>query len=238
MGCGVGAMTGGDRRVVAIRRYPVKSMGGEDLDEAVVDARGITGDRWFAVVDDGGGLASGKTSRRFRRRDEVFGFRARTAADGVVVGRDEEEWAVGDPALDEVLGVALGVPVAVRAEDATPHQDAGAISLVGTATLDWMTSRLGLDAARHRMRVNVVVSTDEPFEEETWVGGPIHLGEVTLAVDQPIVRCRMIDLAQDGAAATAPALQRLSRARSEPLVGIYADVVEPGSIQLGDVLRS
>lgn len=230
-------MTGGDRRVVAIRRYPVKSMGGEDLDEVVVDARGIVGDRWFAVVDDGGRLASGKTTRRFRRRDAVFEFAARTTADGVRVARGEQEWYVGDPDLDEMLAAAMGVPVAVRAEDTTPHQDAGAVSLVGTATLDWMATNLDLDASRHRIRVNVVVATEEPFEEETWVGSTVHLGEVAVSVVEPIVRCRMIDLAQDGVATPAPALQRLSSNRGHPLAGVYADVVDPGVLRRGDPVR-
>lgn len=235
-------MTGGERRVVGIRRYPVKSMGGEDLDEVVVDDRGLVGDRWFAVVDADGGLASGKTTRRFRRRDEVFGFRAWTTPDGVRVARattgaDDQGWAVDDPDLDQVLAVAMDAPVRVRPEDATPHQDAGAVSLVGTATLDWMASRLDLDAARHRIRVNLVVATQEPFEEEAWAGTTIHLGPVALDVVERIPRCRMIGLAQDGAATPAPALRRLVSARGEPLVGLYADVAMPGTVHVGDALR-
>ena len=38
--------------VVDIRRYPVKSMGGESLSEAALDERGLVGDRWFAVCDE------------------------------------------------------------------------------------------------------------------------------------------------------------------------------------------
>jgi uncharacterized protein YcbX len=51
-----------------IRRYPVKAMGGESLDSVQVEARGVLGDRRYAVVDGDGKLASGKHSRRFRRR--------------------------------------------------------------------------------------------------------------------------------------------------------------------------
>jgi len=225
------------RGVVAVRRYAVKSMGGEDLEEVVVDARGIVGDRWYAVVDGDGRLASGKTSRRFRRRDAVFGFRAVTTADGVRVVRDGREWAVGDPDLDRVLTMAMDAPVRVRAEDATPHQDAGAVSLAGTATLDWMATNLDLDAARHRMRVNLVVATEEPFEEETWVGSTVHLGEVAMSIVRPIVRCRMIDLAQDGVTTTAPALRRLSSTRDDATAGVYADVVDPGVVRRGDPVR-
>ena len=66
-----------------IRRYPVKSMAGESLDEVDLEPRGVVGDRWYAVVDGDGKLASGKHSHRFRRRDAVFDFAARTTSDGV-----------------------------------------------------------------------------------------------------------------------------------------------------------
>ena len=56
-------------QVVALRRYPVKAMGGESLGLAQVDERGLVGDRWFAVVDADGRFATGKSSRRFRRHD-------------------------------------------------------------------------------------------------------------------------------------------------------------------------
>ena len=67
-----------------IRRYPVKAMGGESLPYAEIDGRGLVGDRAYAVVDGDGKLATGKHSRRFRRRDEVFEFASRTTPDGVV----------------------------------------------------------------------------------------------------------------------------------------------------------
>ncbi len=58
-----------------IRRYPVKSMGGESMRSVDLDTRGLVGDRWFSVVDADGKLASGKNSRRFRRYDAVFEYR-------------------------------------------------------------------------------------------------------------------------------------------------------------------
>lgn len=37
--------------ITSLHRYPVKSMLGEDLDAAVIDSRGVVGDRAFAVID-------------------------------------------------------------------------------------------------------------------------------------------------------------------------------------------
>src|SRR5947209_19644242 len=37
--------------VVQVRRYPVKSMQGEELDTSVVTERGLLGDRGYALID-------------------------------------------------------------------------------------------------------------------------------------------------------------------------------------------
>jgi len=99
-------------KVVALRRYPVKSLGGESLGSVAVDARGLAGDRWYAVVDGDGRLAAGKDSRRFRRRDAVFSYAAHTASTSVVVTGPARSWSVGDVALDAALSAACLAPVA------------------------------------------------------------------------------------------------------------------------------
>jgi uncharacterized protein len=218
-----------------IRRYPVKSMAGESLDTVEVDARGLAGDRWYAVVDGDGKLASGKHSARFRRRDAVFDYAARTTDDGVRVTGRGGGWTVGDPALDAALSGVMGDPVRVLAEAATPHQDQGEVSLVGTASLDWCREHLGVDADRRRIRPNLVVDTSEPFVEETWTG-LVSVGTARLRFDQRIERCRMIDIAQDGLPPEGGWLKALTDTR-ELYLGIHLDVVEPGTIRRGDEVR-
>jgi len=218
-----------------IRRYPVKSMAGESLPLVEVDARGLVGDRWYAVVDDDGKLASGKHTRRFRRRDAVFDFAARTTDEGVRVTGRGGEWLVGDPALDAALSEAMGDPVRVLPEAATPHHDEGAISLVGTASLDWCRDHLAVDADRRRIRPNLVVETDEPFVEETW-SGQLTFGTVGFKVVRRIERCRMVDIAQEGLPPEGAWLKALSETR-EMSLGIYLDVVDPGTIRAGDELN-
>jgi uncharacterized protein YcbX len=46
--------------VVALWRYPVKSMMGEELNSSEVTDRGLLGDRQFAVVDRSSGKAGGR----------------------------------------------------------------------------------------------------------------------------------------------------------------------------------
>jgi uncharacterized protein YcbX len=219
-------------QVSEIRRYPVKSMAGEALDVVEVDVRGLVGDRWYAVVDGDGKLASGKHTRRFRRRDAVFDFAAGTTSGGVRVSGRGGEWLVGDPGLDTALTEAMGDAVRVQAEAATPHQDAGEISLIGTASLDWCREHLGVDADRRRIRPNLVVDTSEPFVEETW-SGLVTVGTARLRVARRIERCRTVDIAQEGLPPEGGWLKALSDTR-EMCLAIYLHVVDPGTVRVGD----
>jgi uncharacterized protein YcbX len=218
-----------------IRRYPVKSMAGESLDAVEIDRRGLAGDRWYAVVDNDGKLASGKHSRRFRRRDAVFHFAACTTGAGVRVTGRGGEWCVGDAALDDALTEAMGDAVRVLPEARTPHQDEGEVSLVGTASLDWCREHLGVDADRRRIRPNLVVDTSEPFVEETWTG-PMTLGTARLRFDKRIPRCRMVDIAQEGLPPERGWLKALTETR-EMFLGIHLTVVGPGIVRVGDDVR-
>src|SRR3954465_879260 len=61
-------------RVVAIGRYPIKSMMGEELNAVEVTDRGLLGDRAFALIDaETGKVASAKNPRRW---PNLFDFRA------------------------------------------------------------------------------------------------------------------------------------------------------------------
>jgi uncharacterized protein YcbX len=61
-------------RVVAIWRYPVKSMMGEELNATLMTERGVLGDRAFALIDrETGKVASAKNPRRW---PNLFDFRA------------------------------------------------------------------------------------------------------------------------------------------------------------------
>ncbi|MGI8524379.1 MAG: MOSC domain-containing protein [Nocardioides sp.] len=221
--------------VAELRRYPVKSMGGESLPTAEIDTRGLVGDRRYAVVDADGRFASGKSTRRFKRRDEIFAYAATTDGDRVRVTGGDGSWVVGDPALDAALTDAMGAAVHVLPENGVPHFDAGAVSLIGTATLDWCREHFDVDAESRRLRANVVIVTDEPFVEETWIGRGLKLGPVGLTVVERIERCRTIDLAQDGVATTTRWLTALAGPRDLKL-GIYADVAQTGTISAGDTV--
>ncbi|WP_244317205.1 MOSC domain-containing protein [Micromonospora terminaliae] len=107
-------------RVVSIRRYPVKSLLGEELDAVAVDAAGLAGDRRLALLHrETGRVASAKNPYRWRT---LTTLRA-TGGDGTVriALPDGRSVAAGDDGVDDVLSEVLGAPVTLTG---TPPPDA------------------------------------------------------------------------------------------------------------------
>jgi MOSC domain-containing protein len=225
-------------RLVEVWRFPVKSMAGERLESAAVDERGLVGDRQWAVYDAEGRLASGKRTNRFRRMDQVFELSARTAGDHVEVllpgGR---QVVAGEGAADIALSDHFGEEVELAPEADIAHQDAGQVSLVGTATLRELGALCGLAEpvdVRH-LRANLLVETAEPFIEESWMGRELAVGGVRLRLVERIERCRMVDLEQADVSGI-EGLLRVIGAERGLCAGVYADVVGPGTLTAGDDL--
>ena len=225
--------------VVALQRFPVKATGAEACATVDVDARGLVGDRGFAIYDAAGKMASGKHSRRFRRMDRVFALESWLAGDVVHLRLpDGTTVAAGSPEADERLSGLFSEPVAVRRETTTPHFDAGSVSLVGTATLAELGRHEGdgrpLDP-RH-LRANVVVTTTEPYAEDAWVGSELTAGGVRLRVLEPIERCRMVGVAQVDLPARPGMLKAVSD-QHDLCAGVYGQVLQPGTIAVGDTVE-
>src|SRR6266545_1616787 len=127
--------------VVAVWRYPVKSMLGEELNAAEVTERGLLGDRAYALVDSADGKAA--TAKNPRKWPTLFGFRAafieppRPGADAppVRITLPDGTTATSQQAdLNQVLSNALnravilkaagnGAPGRVNAEEYWPDMD-------------------------------------------------------------------------------------------------------------------
>jgi MOSC domain-containing protein len=110
--------------VVALWRYPVKSMMGEELNAAEVTNRGLLGDRQFAVVDASTGKVAG--AKNPRKWGNFFDYRAAyleppvkglklpavrlTLPDGSVVTINQRD-------LEQILSSALGRDVVLAQAD-------------------------------------------------------------------------------------------------------------------------
>lgn len=237
-GAGIGAPGAVPLVVVALQRFPVKAMGVDVLQSVAVDARGLLGDREWAVYASDGKLATGKHSRRFRRMDPVFAAISRRIGDDTMVALPSGASVVaGTPEADVALSVHFGEPVTLRRETTVQHQDGATFSIVGTATLAELGRYEGdgrpVDP-RH-LRTNVVVATGEPYVEETWLGREVQLGEVLVRVSEATERCRMVGVAQVDLSERPGMLKAISD-HHDLVAGVYASVLQSGTIAVGDVV--
>lgn len=223
-------------RVAELWRYPVKSMLGERCESVCIEPRGVQGDRLFATRDGQGKLGSGKHTRRFRRIDGLFGFRAHCRADVPLIRfPDGREMDGNDPSIHEALSDALGLPVTLAREAEIPHFDSAPVHLLTTASLAWLRAALpeaGIDARRFRPNLVIEVPGSEPVEQ-SWIGKRLRVGGVELQVCDTTERCGMVAFAQ-GELPKAPEVLRHITRHAELRFGVYAQVLVPGNVRLAD----
>jgi uncharacterized protein YcbX len=235
-------------RVLELWRYPVKSLQGERLTEAAIDALGIAGDRRWALFDRDTGL--GLTARRVP--ELLFGA-ARVRDDGAV----EVVLPDGTVTADEtVLSDWLGRRVELRAADdrseAAPTYEAPEDDLVPDPT-EWMQwegapgpfhdsprVRLSLVSTgtlgtwdRRRFRANVVL---DGSGEDAFVGREADLGEVRLRFGVPIPRCVMTTRPQAGGIARDTSVLKTIHREREGYLAVRAAVLADGRVRTGDEL--
>lgn len=234
------AVSGTRGRVVRLWRYPVKSMLGEERAHLDVNERGVEGDRLFAVRDPNGKFGSGKTTRRFRKIDGLFGFSATYHQDDPsIVFPDGRRMRGSDPNVHAALSNALGQSVTLVREASILHLDAGPLHLLTTASLVWLRALLP-DAAvdERRFRPNILVDVPGDTQvERLWLGKTVCIGdEVRLRVRDLTERCVMVGLSQADLPDDPRVLRDIGR-NAGPYFGVYTEVLIPGRINGGDWLR-
>jgi uncharacterized protein YcbX len=224
-------------RVVGLWRYPVKSMGAEELAEVEVSWHGLAGDRRWAFIRSGV-AHSGFPWLTLRERPDMSHYRpsfveaarpdrsktlVRTPA-GVV-------FDVADPALAAELW-PLGVQVI--------KQDRGIfdtfpLSLITTQTMARLGERVGAPLDVRRFRPNIVVEAGDeaPFPEDAWVGHVLRLGGLRMRVDKRDGRCVVITI-DPVTTERDPAILRTVAGERQGCLGVYGSTASPGPIALND----
>ncbi|HEY7280425.1 MAG TPA: MOSC domain-containing protein [Actinomycetota bacterium] len=224
-------------RVAALRRFPVKSMLGELCEWLDLDARGSVGDRVWSVRTAEGKIASGKDTRRFAAVIGMLELRASERAGRVVITfPGGVESAVDDPATPGLLSMHLGRTVTVARETEVSHFDDGPVSLVGTASVDALGTERSEEVDSARFRPNILLATDEPFVEDSWIGRRVEVGSAALRVLARSPRCVMINMASADLPEQRGNLAAIGRLH-DACLGVIANVEAPGRIALGDELR-
>lgn len=231
--------------VVAIRRYPVKSMQAEPVDAAALHWTGLHGDRQYAFCKAAdtsdfpwltGREVPSLVRYAARYSDPSDPRRARLG----VTAPDGAEFDVADPALAEHLADAVNAPVRLLrlgrgAFDAMP------LSVLTTNMGEAISQAHGAPVSLGRFRTNLVIRPDDPaVTERDWLGYALTFGDApappALRLDWPIPRCAMVALDPMTAVRDAGVLRTVVR-RFQNEVGAYCAVQAPDIVRVGDRVR-
>lgn len=228
--------------VVAIRRYPVKSMRAEPLDAAALHWTGLHGDRQYAfcrAADTSdfpwltGRVLPDLVLHSARYSDPADPGRARVR----VMAPDGTECDVVDPALAARLAEAADAPVRLLRLGRGTY-DAMPVSVITTNTGDAVSQAHGAPVSLDRFRSNLVIRPDNPAAtERDWLGLTLAFGDgpdpPRLRLDWPIPRCAMVAIDPETAERDASVVRTVVQ-RFGNKVGVYCAVQTPGVVHVGD----
>ena len=250
----------------AIARFNVTPVKGTRLlhpEQVELTAAGIPGNRRFFLVDEEGDLYSGSdfgplVRVRASAQDErlVCAFPDGTTVEAepdrgepLVVdfyGRPVPARVVGG-GFAEAFSAFVGRPLRlVRAEADGDGPDVRRLSLVSLASVRELAGRGGHkgDLDPGRFRINVEIDGCAPFEEDSWDGRRVRLGEAVVRLYGQIPRCDVTTQSPETGekdfetlkviAGFRPLMERDGAGGRGIPFGMYAEVEEPGAAAVGD----
>lgn len=244
-------------RLKKIRRYPVKSMAGEDVNSVHVHETGLNGDRVFAFYDHGSkreGLPyfTGREKRELLLlRPEIVDEPDKTQhyPEGYTpqVNVTLPSGEVYDISSSEIINHIrqLSHPKDTNIEldyRKAGMQDSKPVSLIGLQTVEQLAQESGiqdLDPRRFRENFYVDWDNDQPFFEDSLVGKCLQIGdELLLHIVKRNERCPMICVDPDTAEYDKRVLGTVAKQHNLE-AGVYAVIRMPGLVNQDDrvVLR-
>jgi MOSC domain-containing protein len=250
-------------KIESLWRYPVKSMRGEELDEAFAGFSGIYGDRLFAFESSaspkGFPYLTAREQRRllqyrprFRYPDKASRPINLTEAESMganpvwadpselmvdVETPDEQTLAIDDPALIDLLRADIDQKhqlKVMRSERAMT--DCRPVSIFSLQSARQLGEETGMPIDKRRFRANVYVdlASAQGFTENEFVGKSLRIGsKVVVTVLERDARCVMITLDPDTGEKTPSILKKVAQAH-EGMAGVYGAVMVEGMVHKGD----
>ncbi len=201
-------------------RYPVKSLGGEELADVQLTDDGVAGDRLVHVSTPYGPLTG-------RTRHSLLTIPARTGDDGEpqVAG---VPWR--SPAAAELIHRHAGPQAVLRRYDGPERFDVLNL-LVAT---DSAVAELGADV--RRLRPNILLGGVPAGAERGWAGKALAIGDAMIGILDLRQRCIVTTIDPDTGAQNIDVLLRI-RDRFATRIALDCWVITPGKIEVGDTVR-
>jgi uncharacterized protein YcbX len=227
--------------------YPVKSMAGIGVREAHVGLDGVLGDRQYAFVRSDQAARNSfpwmtaRESARMLLHKPEFATppTPQNAEPAVKVRTPEGEMRdANDPALCEELASKSGQAMFLLKSQRGIF-DCQHVSLFSLASVRGLAKESGSAIDRRQFRANVYMEPEsgEPFEEEQWARTLMQIGdEVLISVVQRDTRCMMININPDTGQSDPRVLKTVAQGH-QAQAGVYANVVRPGVMRVGDEIR-
>ncbi len=250
-------------KIDSLWRYPVKSMRGEELDEAFAGYSGIYGDRLFAFRSSaspkGFPYLTAREQRRLLQYRPHFRYPDKAArpvnlteaesmganpvsADPSELTLDVETPAgktlgIDDPALMDMLRADIDQKhqlTLMRSERAlTDCRPVSIFSLQSAAQLA-QEADTPIDKRRFRANVYVDLTSAQGFAENEFVGRSLRIGpKVIIRILERDARCVMITLDPDSGEKTPAILKKVAQAH-EGMAGVYGAVLVEGMLHKRD----
>ena len=227
-------------RIKSIFRYPVKSMAGVQLDDAVLGWHGLKGDRRFAVrrLSDQSGFPWLTASRL----PELLLYKPFGEASvdhdlpTHVRTPDGAEFSLDSDELRDEISRRHGGRVQLMQLKHGIFDDA-TVSVIDVATVRAVEREAGrpLDVLRFRPNIVIEGNTDEPFAEDQWVGKTLRYGTddegPAVSITMRDLRCVMINLDPATAESDTSVMKAALRLNTNH-AGVYATVISSGEVRI------
>jgi MOSC domain-containing protein len=250
-------------KVESLWRYPVKSMRGEELDEAFAGFSGIYGDRLFAFRSSaspkGFPYFTAREQRKLLQHRPHFRCPEKAArpvnlteaesmganpvsADSLELMVDVETpngrtLGIDDPDLMDMLRTDIDQKhqlTLMRSERALT--DCRPVSIFSLQSARQLEEETGVPIDKRRFRANVYVdlTSSGGFAENDFVGRSLRIGpKVVVRILERDARCVMITLDPDTTEKTPEILKKVAQAH-EGMAGVYGAVMVEGMLHKGD----
>ncbi|TAK10847.1 MAG: MOSC domain-containing protein [Acidobacteria bacterium] len=201
-------------------RYPVKSLAGESLNEALLTATGIFGDRHVVVRGPEG-------VRTSRKHFHLLGLRGTLDTRGRALVNGHRWFSAAALAL---VKQAAGDDAWMEMADGENRFDVMPL-LVAT---DGAVAEFGRDV--RRLRPNLLIGGVAGMDERTWAGAELHIGEAIVRLDSLRGRCPMTTVDPDTLERDPEVLKDIGR-RFGGKLALNAEIVREGRVRVGHPVR-
>lgn len=243
-------------RLAQICRHPIKAYGREMLASVRLSAgQGLPFDREWAVSHEAARLVPGwNACQNFTRGAKAPALMAVTASLDETARRvtlDHPQAgkiavAPDDPAdharllawADGLIPVGRARPAeVVRAGRVMSDSAFPSVSILSLRSLAELSARMGLELSIHRWRANLWLDGAAPWAEWGWIGQHFRLGDAVLEVVERITRCVATKVDPETGSENGDTLAALETSYGHQDFGVYARVIEGGTITIGQDWR-